>query len=84
LIPGRLNRLNRPKKVAKSLAAFWSATKENIPEAFLIQKTAAMFAFNSFIAPIFGKNEKFAGVGRPNELHPESLTKMKIAVTQIS
>jgi DGQHR domain-containing protein len=56
LIPGRLK---RQKRVAKSLAAFWVAIKQNIPDAFdnpksyLIQKTPGIFAFNSFIAPIF-------------------------------
>lgn len=46
------------KKVAKRLANFWLAIKENLPEAFeepkkyLIQKTPGIFAFNFFIAPI--------------------------------
>jgi DGQHR domain-containing protein len=47
------------KKVAKKLAAYWSAIRENIPEAFgeprkyLIQKTHGIFVFNFFIAPMF-------------------------------
>lgn len=55
LIPGRYR---QPRAAAKKLAAYWSAIRENIPEAFeeprqyLIQKTPGMFAFNSFIAPI--------------------------------
>lgn len=55
LIPGRYR---QPRAAAKKLGAYWSAIRENIPEAFdeprryLIQKTPGMFAFNSFIAPI--------------------------------
>lgn len=63
LISGRYK---QPRKAAKKLASYWSAIRENIPEAFdepkrfLIQKTPGMFAFNFFIAPgILGKfNEK--------------------------
>jgi DGQHR domain-containing protein len=49
----------QPRKVAKRLANYWSAIRENVPEAFqepkryLIQKTPGMFAFNFFIAPSF-------------------------------
>jgi DGQHR domain-containing protein len=45
------------ERVARSLAAFWTAIRANIPDAFnepkiyLIQKTAGIFAFNFFIAP---------------------------------
>ncbi|NDQ58366.1 MAG: DGQHR domain-containing protein [Acidipila sp.] len=49
----------QPHQVAKRLANFWSAIRENVPEAFddprryMIQKTSGMFAFNFFIAPLF-------------------------------
>jgi DGQHR domain-containing protein len=55
-IPGRLG---KPESVSHKLAEFWTAIREQIPDAFenprpyLIQKTPGMFAFNSFIAPIF-------------------------------
>jgi DGQHR domain-containing protein len=67
LIPGRLK---HPRRVARRLAEFWKAIKEVIPEAFddpkayIIQKTPGMFAFNSFIAPIFlarYKDREFSG-----------------------
>ena len=54
LIAGRYK---QPRKAAKRLAKYWSAIRENIPEAFeepkryLIQKTPGIFAFNFFIAP---------------------------------
>lgn len=47
LIPGRLKKSD---KVAKNLAAFWSAVRDNVPESFvdprryLIQKTPGVFA----------------------------------------
>lgn len=56
LITGKFK---QPHKIAKKLAKFWSAVRENIPEAFeepnryLIQKTSGIFAFNFFIAPTF-------------------------------
>ena len=49
----------QPHKIAKRLAKYWDAIRENVPQAFqepkknLIQKTAGMFALNFFIAPIF-------------------------------
>lgn len=52
-------RNKQPHKVAKRLAAYWSAIEANIPKAFeepkkyLIQKTPGMFVFNFFIGPIF-------------------------------
>ena len=55
LIAGRYK---QPRKAAKRLAAYWTAIRENIPEAFeepkrfLIQKTPGMFAFNFFLAPL--------------------------------
>jgi len=54
LISGRYR---QPRKAARRLANYWSAIRENIPEAFdepkryLLQKTPGMFAFNFFIAP---------------------------------
>lgn len=48
----------QPGVASRKLAAYWSAIRENVPEAFeeprrfLIQKTAGMFAFNFFIAPM--------------------------------
>jgi DGQHR domain-containing protein len=54
LIAGRYK---QHRKAAKKLAAYWSAIRENIPEAFqdpkrhLLQKTPGMFAFNFFIGP---------------------------------
>jgi DGQHR domain-containing protein len=62
LIPGRHK---QPHKVAKRLANYWAAIRENIPEAFqepkrfLVQKTPGMFAFNFFIAPMMlAKNDR--------------------------
>ena len=55
LIAGRHG---QPHKLAKRLANYWSAIRLNIPEAFqeprrsLVQKTAGMFVFNFFLAPI--------------------------------
>ncbi|MFC1805328.1 DGQHR domain-containing protein [Candidatus Omnitrophota bacterium] len=52
-------RHKQPHKIAKRMAKFWWAVRANIPEAFtdprkfLIQRTAGMFAFNFFIAPVF-------------------------------
>lgn len=54
LIAGRYK---QPRKLARRLGIYWSAIKENIPEAFdepkryLLQKTPGMFAFNFFLAP---------------------------------
>jgi hypothetical protein len=48
----------RPMELARRLAAFWSAIRDTIPEAFqeprryLIQRTSGIFVFNFFIAPI--------------------------------
>ncbi len=59
LISGRYR---QPRKAAKRLASYWSAIRENVPEAFeeprryLIQKTPGMFAFNFFIGPSFLSN----------------------------
>jgi DGQHR domain-containing protein len=56
----------QPRKMAKKLAAFWSAVRVHCPEAFreprrnIIQKTPGMFAFNFFIAPIFLRRFKEA------------------------
>lgn len=50
-------RYKQPRKAAAKLASYWSAIRENIPEAFeepkrfLLQKTPGMFAFNFFIGP---------------------------------
>jgi len=59
LIAGRFK---QPRKVARKLAAYWNAIRENIPQGFddprryLLQKTPGMFAFNFFLAPtIFTK-----------------------------
>jgi DGQHR domain-containing protein len=57
LLVGR--RGKQPRRIAKRLAAYWAAIKENVPEPFkepkryLLQKTPGMFAFNFFIAPGF-------------------------------
>lgn len=54
LITGRYK---QPRKAARRLAAYWSAIRESVPEAFeepkryLIQKTPGMFVFNFFLGP---------------------------------
>jgi hypothetical protein len=54
LIAGRYK---QPRKAARILASYWSAIRENVPQAFedpkryLLQKTPGMFAFNFFIGP---------------------------------
>ena len=67
LIAGRFK---QPRKAAKRLAAYWSAIRENIPEAFeepkrhLIQKTPGMFAFNFFIGPAVLSNSSERGFAK--------------------
>lgn len=57
-------RYKQPRKAARRLAAYWSAIRATIPEAFeepkryLIQKTPGMFAFNFFLAPLILQKHK--------------------------
>lgn len=54
-----IGKSKQPKKIAKRLAAFWSAIEDNVPKGFddpkkfLIQRTPGLFTFNFFIAPGF-------------------------------
>ena len=56
LISGRFK---QHRRTAKKLAAYWSAIRAILPEAFqepkryMIQRTPGMFVFNYFMAPIF-------------------------------